>query len=85
MPKITVYTAMLCPYCSGAKKLLAAKSADFEEIDVTFKPSLRQEMTEKAGGRTSVPQIWIGDRHIGGYDELSALDAQGELDALLAT
>ena len=84
MPKITIYTAMLCPFCSRAKKLLASKNAAFEEIDVTFKPGLRKTMTEKADGRTSVPQIWIGDSHVGGFDELAELDQSGELDRLLA-
>lgn len=83
MPPITVYTAMLCPYCSRAKRLLQDKSAPFEEIDVTMRPKLRAEMTEKAGGSHTVPQIWIGDRHVGGCDDLFALERAGSLDALL--
>ena len=85
MPKIKIYSTMLCPYCSAAKSLLKKKGAEFEEIDVTFNPSERSRMTELSGGRTSVPQIWIGDRHIGGFDDLSELNADGELDPLLAT
>ena len=85
MPKIKIYSTMLCPYCSAAKTLLKKKGAEFEEIDVTFNPSERARMTELSGGRTSVPQIWIGDRHIGGFDDLSELNADGELDPLLAT
>lgn len=75
---------MLCPYCSAAKTLLKKKGAEFEEIDVTFNPSERARMTELSGGRTSVPQIWIDDKHIGGFDDLSELNADGELDPLLA-
>jgi glutaredoxin 3 len=82
--KITMYTTFLCPYCHAAKELLHEKKAVFEEIDVSYSPVLREEMVAKAGGRTSVPQIWIGDRHIGGCDDLHALDGQGKLDALLA-
>jgi glutaredoxin 3 len=84
MPKITIYTTSLCPYCHMAKQLLKQKGASFEEIDVGGKPTLRQEMTGKAGGRTTVPQIWIGERHVGGCDDLYALDRAGELDPLLA-
>lgn len=81
---ITIYTAMLCPFCMRAKNLLKAKQARFEEIDVSFNPALRAEMREKAGGVNSVPQIWIGDTHVGGSDDLAALDHSGELDKLLA-
>ncbi|MHA1536676.1 MAG: glutaredoxin 3 [Alphaproteobacteria bacterium] len=84
MSAITIYTTGLCPYCYRAKALLDAKGAAYEEISVTFSPRKRAAMAEKAGGRTSVPQIWIGGRHIGGSDELQALDANGELDGLLA-
>ena len=83
-PKITIYTAFLCPYCHAAKELLAHKKAVFEEIDVSYSPALREEMTAKAGGRSSVPQIWIGGLHVGGSDDLHALDDQGKLDPLLA-
>jgi glutaredoxin 3 len=81
---ITIYTTGLCPFCYRAKALLDDKGAAYEEISVTFSPRRRAEMTAKAGGQTSVPQIWIGEQHIGGSDELAALDSTGELDRLLA-
>jgi glutaredoxin 3 len=84
MSKITIYTTFLCPYCHAAKELLGRKGAAFEEIDVSYSPALRQDMTDKAGGRTSVPQIWIGEAHVGGCDDLHALDDAGKLDAMLA-
>ena len=84
MPKITIYTTKLCPYCHNAKNLLAKKATVFDEIDVTYKPGLRTEMSEKAGGATTVPQIWIGEIHIGGFDELIELEMDGELDDMLA-
>lgn len=84
MSGIKIYSTKLCPFCYAAKSLLTQKGAAYEEIDVTFDPATRAEMTELAGGRTSVPQIWIGERHVGGFDELRALDAAGELDPLLA-
>jgi glutaredoxin 3 len=84
MKPVTIYTARTCGYCRMAKALLARKGAAFEEIDVTFDGARRAEMRARAGGRTSVPQIWIGDRHIGGCDDLYELDYTGELDALLA-
>ncbi len=84
MPKITIYTTPYCPYCHRAKRLLAHKGARFEEIDVSGDWDAREALAEKAGGRTSVPQIWIGDLHVGGSDELHALDRAGKLDALLA-
>lgn len=82
MADITIYTSMLCGYCARAKALLETKGVPYTEIDVTFSPGKRQEMVERAG-QTSVPQIWIGDTHVGGSDELVALDRQGELDPLL--
>ena len=84
MTTITVYTTPLCPYCARAKRLLSSKGAAFEEISIFARPGLRSEMIERAGGRHTVPQIFIGDRHIGGSDELHALDAAGGLDPLLA-
>lgn len=84
MAKVTIYTTPICPYCQMAKQLLTRKGASFEEVDVMGKHSLRAEMQAKAGGRNTVPQIWIGERHIGGCDDLYALDAQGGLDPLLA-
>ena len=84
MPSITIYTTAFCPYCSAAKRLLQNKELAFEEIDVTLDPAKRVTMTKLAGGRYTVPQIFIGGRHIGGSDDLYALEAKGELDALLA-
>ncbi len=84
MREITIYTTMLCGYCAAAKRLLKQKGAEFREINVGFNPALRAEMTRRAHGRHTVPQIFIGDQHIGGYDDLSALDQAGQLDALLA-
>jgi glutaredoxin 3 len=82
MPDVTIYTTGMCGFCYRAKALLKAKGVAFEEIDVTFSPKKRAEMREKAGSN-SVPQIWIGDRHVGGSDDLLALEQAGELDALL--
>ncbi|UST64478.1 glutaredoxin 3 [Pseudomonas moraviensis] len=82
MNKVIVYSSDYCPYCSRAKHLLASKGVAFEEIKVDGNPQLRAEMTQKAG-RTSVPQIWIGAKHIGGCDDLYALERAGKLDALL--
>ena len=84
MAKVVIYTAPYCPYCLMAKRLLTQKGAAFEDIDVAGKPELRNELRLKAGGRTTVPQIWIGDVHVGGCNELYALDQDGRLDALLA-
>ncbi len=83
MARITVYTTRFCPYCHMAKELLRKKGTTFEEIDVSQR-ELRAEMCAKAGGRHTVPQIWIGERHIGGFDDLDALDREGKLDLLLA-
>ena len=82
MPKVVIYTTAWCPYCIRAKNLLEHKGVDYEESPVDGKPALRSEMAAKAG-RTSVPQIWIGDAHVGGCDELHALERAGRLDALL--
>ena len=83
MSKVTIYTTMFCSYCHRAKKLLERKGVAYEEIDVGFDPLLRSEMEEKAG-RSTVPQIWIGDRHVGGCDDLYALERSGELERMLA-
>ncbi|MBF9232751.1 glutaredoxin 3 [Microvirga alba] len=83
MPSITIYTKGWCPYCSAAKKLLDEKGAAFIEIDIEAKPETRAEMIRKAGGRTTVPQIFIGERHVGGCDDLYALDDKGQLEPLL--
>jgi glutaredoxin 3 len=81
--EVVMYTAQLCPYCSMAKDLLRSKSIAFREIDVSEQPSLRAEMRAKAGGRNSVPQIWIGAHHVGGCDDLFALERAGKLAPLL--
>ena len=82
MSKIVMYTTQWCPYCRNAKALLARKGQKWEEIDIEVEPARRREMVERSG-RTSVPQIWIDERHIGGCDDLVALERSGELDALL--
>jgi glutaredoxin 3 len=84
MPSITIYTKSWCPYCSAAKKLLSEKGAGFTEIDIEKKPEARAEMIQKAGGRSTVPQIFIGEKHVGGCDDLYALDDRGELERMLA-
>jgi glutaredoxin 3 len=84
MPKIEVYTKMLCPYCTRAKSLLTRKGAAFEEHDISMGGPLRAEMIERSGGRTTVPQVFIDGAHIGGSDDLAALDRAGKLDSLLA-
>ena len=83
MAKVEIYTSMLCGFCYRAKKLLEQKGVAFTEVDVMVNPSRRPEMIERSGGRTSVPQIFIDDRHIGGCDELFALEASNKLDGLL--
>ena len=84
MAKVVMYSTAVCPYCIRAEKLLAAKGvAGIEKVRVDLDPARREEMMQKSGRRT-VPQIWIGERHVGGYDDLAALDHAGELDALLA-
>jgi glutaredoxin 3 len=85
MAKVQIYTTMLCGYCSRAKKLLQERGAEFEEIDVMTDGKLRDEMRKRAGGRTSVPQIFIDDQHVGGCDDLYALDQAGKLQPLLHT
>ena len=82
MVSVRLYTTPICPYCARAKALLTQKGITFEEVDVYMDAAARKEMFEKSGRRT-VPQIFIGDRHIGGCDDLQALDAAGELDPLL--
>ena len=82
-PRILVYSTPFCGYCAAAKRLLTTKGAEYTEIDVMMDPDRRQEMLAKSGGRRTVPQIFIDGRHIGGFDELNALDKAGELDPLL--
>jgi glutaredoxin 3 len=84
MPKIDIYTTNTCGFCAAAKDLLRKKNATFNEIDVTNDSSMRDLMTTRTGGRRSVPQIFIGSIHIGGCDDIHALEAKGGLDALLA-
>jgi glutaredoxin 3 len=84
MQAITIYTTSSCPYCHSAKALLKRKQAAYTEIDVTSDQAKRAEMTRKAGGAYTVPQIWIGATHVGGCDDLYALDQAGKLDPLLA-
>ena len=83
MPLVRVFTTRVCPYCHAAKELLKKKGAAFEEIDVTDDPEARSHLREKTG-RTTVPQIYIGQLHVGGFDDLRALDQAGKLDPLLA-
>jgi glutaredoxin 3 len=83
MPHVTIYTTPFCPYCVSAKSLLKRKSVTFEEIDVSMSPALRKAMVERANGGYTVPQIFIGNIHVGGSDDLHALDAKGELDRIL--
>lgn len=84
MQRVEIYTTPTCPYCAAAKRLLARKGAPYEETDVSREPALRQAMTERARGGRTVPQIFIGGQHVGGSDDLHALDHAGKLDALLA-
>lgn len=84
MAKIEVYSTTYCPYCVRAKALLDAKDLDYQEIDVTGKDEERIALVQKSGGRKTVPQIFINDKPIGGYDDLRALEESGELDHLLA-
>ena len=81
-PSVRMYSSQFCGYCAAAKRLLREKGVEFEEIDVLFSPDKRAEM-ETASGRTTVPQIFIGDTHVGGFDDLNALERNGELDPLL--
>ncbi len=83
MPKVEIYTKMFCPYCVRAKKLLADKGVEVEEHDITMGGPQRAEMIERANGRTTVPQIFIGETHVGGSDDLAALERAGKLDPLL--
>jgi glutaredoxin 3 len=84
MNKVTIYTTKMCPYCHAAKSLLAKKGAAFDEIDVSYDRSARQIMMLKANGQRTVPQIFIGETHVGGSDELHELERRGRLDGLLS-
>jgi glutaredoxin 3 len=81
--KVTVYGNAMCPYCGAARMLLTKKAVEFENIDITVDRQKLEEMQQRSG-RRSVPQIFIGDTHVGGFDELAALEMDGELDTLLA-
>jgi glutaredoxin 3 len=81
--KVEIYTKFTCPYCYRAKRLLDSKGVQYEEYDITLGGPQRAEMIQRANGRTTVPQIFIDGRHIGGSDDLAALDARGGLDPLL--
>lgn len=84
MADITMYTTPICPFCYRAKKLLSGKGVNINEVDVMMSPGKRDEMIARSGRRT-VPQIFIGDTHVGGFDDLAALDRAGGLDPLLAS
>jgi glutaredoxin 3 len=84
MDDVVIYTKSWCGYCTRAKTLLARKGAAFTEVEISGSDALRDEMVGRAGGRQTVQQIFIGDTHVGGCDDLYALESQGRLDALLA-
>ena len=84
MARVEIYTKMFCGYCAAAKRLLAGKGIDYEEYDITLGGPKRAEMLQRANGRTTVPQIFIDDAHVGGSDDLHALDDDGRLDPMLA-
>jgi glutaredoxin 3 len=84
VPVVEIYTKTFCPYCWRAKSLLESKGVEYKEIGVDFGGELKQVMIQRASGRTTVPQIFIGDVHVGGCDDLVALDREGKLDQLLA-
>jgi len=83
MNTVEIYTSPLCGYCHAAKRLLTDKGVSFAEYDVARVPDRRQEMLARAGGRQTVPQIFVGETHLGGYDDMAALDRAGKLDPLL--
>ena len=84
MKPVEIYTTPICPYCHAAKRLLTKKGVAFTEIDVSRDPALRDKMTARAGGSRTVPQIFIGGTHVGGCDDIHALDHAGKLDPMLA-
>lgn len=84
MKQVEIYTSPLCGYCHAAKRLLSEKGVSYAEIDVSRDPQRRQEMMARANGRHTVPQIFVGETHVGGFDDLAALDRVGKLDPLLA-
>lgn len=82
-PQIVIYTKDYCPFCKAAKALLSGKNLTFANIEITDDPAGRAQMIQRSGGRTTVPQIFIGDIHVGGYTDLAALNDRGDLEALL--
>jgi glutaredoxin 3 len=84
MKRVEIYTTPICGYCARAKRLLAKKGVSYAEINVMTRPAKRSQMMQRANGRSSVPQIFIGGEHIGGCDELYSLEQNGKLDAILA-
>lgn len=84
MQPVTIYTKPYCGFCHAAKRLLDKKGVEFDEIDIEGQPELRKEMIQKANGRSTVPQIWIGTVHVGGFDDMYDLEAAGKLDPMLA-
>ena len=84
MVEVTIYTRAMCGYCTAAKRLLDKKGVAYTEHDASFSPEVRQEMMKRANGRSTFPQIFIGNRHVGGCDDLHELERQGSLDGLLA-
>lgn len=83
MQPVTLYTTPFCGYCAAAKRLLAAKGVRYTEIDVSADPARRAEMVQRSAGGRTVPQIFIGTRHVGGFDDMNALERAGKLDAIL--
>ena len=83
MPRVEIYTKPFCPYCSRAKVLLESKGVEYEEIEIGSDQEMRAVMIQRAQGRTTVPQIFIDDHHVGGSDDLASLDRMGKLDAML--
>lgn len=84
MKTVEIYTSPFCGYCHAAKRLLAQKGVSFAEIDVAGDPELRQQMMRRANGRHTVPQIFVGETHVGGFDDLASLERSGKLDPILA-
>ena len=83
MKKVEIYTTQWCPYCHAAKSLLDEKGVSYEEVDADD-PDVRMAMVQRANGRRTVPQIFVGETHVGGYDDMAALDRRGQFDSLLA-
>ena len=84
MARVEIYTKFMCPYCARAKKLLEGKGVDYEETEISMGGARREEMIQRANGRTTVPQVFIDGRHVGGSDDLAELERRGQLDTMLA-